>query len=164
MVPWKCLPSAPRALCQERREKMAFPRQPFSLFFFELFGIFWCCPGGPEFGIEWARLPFFFWVLDLVDGFWAFLFTFWLLWTTGFDGPWTPGRSLGCCTWFAVDRKNGPLHLAPRAQIARDVWFGQALREIYAFMHVIVFLFPLFFLCTWVLSFVEVVADGNVSY
>ena len=35
---------------------------------------------------------------------------FWLSWTTGLVGLWTPGGSLRCWALSTVDRKNGPLH------------------------------------------------------
>ena len=119
MPPFSASSTTPR-----EEGKMTFPRQPFSLFFlnhFEPFGVVLTDLSPVN---KWAGLPFFFWVLDLVDGFRPFPFTFWLPWTTRLDGLWTSGRLLGCWTWSAMGQKKGPLHLAPLAQIARDVWFG----------------------------------------
>jgi hypothetical protein len=53
-------------------------------------------------GIKWAGFPLFFWALDLVDGFWPFLFMSWLPWITGPDGLWI---------WSAVDRKKTGLYI-----------------------------------------------------
>ena len=53
---------------------MAFPRQPFSLFFFEL--LLNLVLADLSLVIRWAGLPFLFWALDLADGFWPFLSTF----------------------------------------------------------------------------------------
>ena len=109
-MPWKYFLSAPRAPRQERREKWPFPRQPFSLFFFKSFRIFWYCPDRPEFGDQmgWTSVTFFgAWTWLMAFG--HFLFMSWIPWTTGLDGPWTPSKLLWCWTWSAVDRKNGPL-------------------------------------------------------
>jgi hypothetical protein len=49
--------------------KMAFPRQPFSLFFFE--SLLNLVLADLSLMIRWAGLPFLFWALDLADGFLA---------------------------------------------------------------------------------------------
>jgi hypothetical protein len=52
--------------------KMAFPRQPFSLFFFE--SLLNLVLADLSLMIRWAGLPFLFWALDLADGFLAISF------------------------------------------------------------------------------------------
>ena len=51
---------------------MAFPRKPFSLFFFESF--FNLVLANLSLIIGWAELPFLFWALDLANGFLAISF------------------------------------------------------------------------------------------
>ena len=153
---WKCLPSVPRAPHQERREKWGFTWEslfPLLLNYFELFDVILA---DMSLWIEWAGLLFGFglnWWLKAISFHILTIVDHWVWRALAFS------KFLGFWIWPAVDRKNGPLHLAPRAQTSRDVWFGWVFREIYAPMHVIVFLFPLFFFCTWVPSFMGVVAD-----
>ena len=109
MPPFSALSTAPR-----EEGKMAFPRQPFSLFFLNHFEPSGVVLTDLSLVNKWAGLPFFFWVLDLVDGFRPFPFTFWLPWTTGLDGFWTSGRLLGCWTWSTVGQKKTGLYKRKR--------------------------------------------------
>jgi hypothetical protein len=63
---------------------MAFPRQPFSLLFFE--SIFEPCLADLSLMIRWAGFPFFFWALGLADGFLAI--SFHVLSTVGYWACW----------------------------------------------------------------------------
>ena len=81
---------------------MAFPRQPFSLFFFE--SIFEPCPGRPKSDDQmgWASVNFFgAWAWWMAFG--SFLFMFCLPWIIGLVGLWTPSRSLRCWTRSTVN-------------------------------------------------------------
>ena len=68
---------------------MAFPRQPFSFFFFE--SLLNLVLEDLSLVIKWAGLPFLFWVLDLADGFLAISFhvlstvDYWACWSLD---PW----------------------------------------------------------------------------
>ena len=68
---------------------MAFPRQPFSFFFFE--SLLNLVLEDLSLVIKWAGLPFLFWVLDLADGFLAISFhvlstvDYWACWALD---PW----------------------------------------------------------------------------
>jgi hypothetical protein len=65
-----------------------------------------------------------FWALGLVDGWKPLLLYFCYRRSLGLMGFRPSSKFLRLWAWSAVDGKNGPLNLAPRAQTARDVWFG----------------------------------------
>ena len=105
---WKCLPSASRALHQERRERWGFTWEPFFPLFLNYFELSDVTLADISLWIKWARF-LCFWVLGLVDGWKPFLFIFLLPWTTGPNGLRAFSKFLDFWIWFAVDRKNGPL-------------------------------------------------------
>jgi hypothetical protein len=65
--PFSALSIVPR-----EKGKMAFPRQPFSLFFFE--SLLNLALADLSLMIGWAGLPFLSWALDLADGFFGYFF------------------------------------------------------------------------------------------
>ena len=109
MPPFSALSTAPR-----EEGKMAFPRQPFSLFFlnpFEFFGVVLADLG---LRIKWAGLPFF--LLGLGLGWWLKAISSCIFgppWTTGLVRLWTLGGSPRCWAldpwWITEVLGFGPL-------------------------------------------------------
>ena len=96
--PWKAdgaleiSPFSASSTVPREEGKMAFPRQPFSLFFFLIsFNSSGVVLADLSLVIKWAGLPFLFWVLDLADGFLAISFhvlstvDYWACWALD---PW----------------------------------------------------------------------------